>query len=155
MHVIFLDPAAASDELDDTANVAAHVRDPRRGITAFDITTDEFVLADVDDLKIVLILVAFEIMFRARRRAIEVVLQRLRYLDPNEQRLGLVSHRTAPFASVARLHHDQGIALARNGSEQPLDHRAHHETPLGQPSVGNLQGNAHWQNIIADAQGGG
>jgi len=81
MHFVFLNAAAAGDELDDAADIAAHVVDAGGRITTFDITADKFVLAHVDDLKIFRTL---EIVFRARRRAIEIILQRLRYLDADE-----------------------------------------------------------------------
>ena len=85
MHLILLDSAPTGNQFNNTANVAAHVRNPRGGVAAFNVAADEFLLAHVDDLKIFFVLAAFEVMFRSRCRAIEVVLQCSGYFDPDEQ----------------------------------------------------------------------
>jgi hypothetical protein len=62
VHILILNAPAAGDYFHDTTDVATNVTDPRRRETVFEVSANILFLAQVDDLQIVFVVAAFEIM---------------------------------------------------------------------------------------------
>ena len=73
MDFAFFYAPAASDQFDDAADVATHVRDSGYRIAIIDVTSDEFVFAEIYDLQIISI-VFLEIALGSRRGTVDIVL---------------------------------------------------------------------------------
>jgi hypothetical protein len=97
VYFMLFNAAASGDQLDDATDVAADVADIGGGKSVFEISTDEFLIVQINDLEIIVI-VALEIMLRPGRRTVQIILERLGDFDPDEQTLGqLFFHLTSPY----------------------------------------------------------
>jgi hypothetical protein len=76
VNILILNAPAAGDYFHDTTDVATNVTDPRRRETVFEVPANILFLAQVDNLQIVFVVAAFEIMLASRRRPIQLSLQR-------------------------------------------------------------------------------
>src|SRR4029078_7471035 len=101
MDFILLNASTAGDELNETANVSAHIADIGGRKTVFQVAADELIFSQADDLQ-VFVAGAFEILLRAGRRIRKVVLQRLGDLQPDKQSFGPFLHQISP--SLAQYH---------------------------------------------------
>jgi hypothetical protein len=73
---IFLYAMAASDQFYDAADIAADVIDPGRGESVLDVSADEFLLSQTDNLQIVHI-ISLEVMLGPWGGAVQFILQGL------------------------------------------------------------------------------
>jgi hypothetical protein len=82
---------AASDQFYDATDVAADVVDSSRRKSVLEISSDELVLAQADDLKIIHI-ISFKVVLGSGGRAVQLILQRLRNFYTDKQSLIHFNH---------------------------------------------------------------
>jgi hypothetical protein len=71
--VVFFDAAAARDQFNDAADITADIPDIGSRKSILEIPTDELLIPEADDLKII-VAVPFEVLFRSRSRTVQFVL---------------------------------------------------------------------------------
>jgi hypothetical protein len=69
VHFVFFDAAATGNQFNDAANVPADIPDADHWKPILEISADELLLPEIDDLKIIAV-VSFEILFCPRSRTV-------------------------------------------------------------------------------------